>query len=247
MSIPFGLPAATFAAGIISFLSPCVLPMVPGYFSIITGASAAELRSSMPSRRVETLKHALAFVLGFSVVFVVLGIVAGTLGSALAQYQNALETVFGVIIIVMGLHMTGVMTIATLGREARLHNLMNGGGSARAFVTGFAFAFGWTPCVGPVLGAVLALAATQSATLVAALLLALYSLGLAIPFILTALSVSKFVALYKRLKAPLAYLNIASGLLLVVTGFLLMTHHISRMSIWMNNIPVFRKLAENFL
>src|SRR5438270_7181069 len=98
MSIPFGLPAATFAAGIISFLSPCVLPMVPGYFSIITGASAAELRSSMSPRRTETLKHALAFVLGFSVVFIALGIVAGTLGTVLAQYQSALETAFGVIV-----------------------------------------------------------------------------------------------------------------------------------------------------
>jgi cytochrome c-type biogenesis protein len=124
---------------------------------------------------------------------------------------------------------------------------MNGGGLARAFVTGFAFAFGWTPCVGPVLGAVLALAATQSATLTAAILLALYSAGLAIPFMLAALSVNKFVAFYKRLKAPLAYLNVGSGLLLVVTGFLLMTHHISRLSIWMNDIPVFRKLSENFL
>jgi cytochrome c-type biogenesis protein len=247
MTVPFGLPAATFAAGIISFLSPCVLPLVPGYFSIITGASAAELRSSTTPRQIETMKHALAFVLGFSTVFIAFGIAAGALGSVLGKYQGALETIFGVIVIVMGVHMTGVITIPTLGREARLHNLMNGGGLARAFVTGFAFAFGWTPCVGPVLGAVLALAATQSATLTAAILLALYSAGLAIPFMLAALSVNKFVAFYKRLKAPLAYLNVGSGLLLVVTGFLLMTHHISRLSIWMNDIPVFRKLSENFL
>jgi cytochrome c-type biogenesis protein len=134
-----------------------------------------------------------------------------------------------------------------MSREARFHSLLNGGGLARSFVTGFAFAFGWTPCVGPVLGAVLALAATQSAILTAAVLLAVYSAGLAIPFMLTALSVGKFIVVYKRMKAPLAYLNIASGLLLVITGLLLMSHHLSRLSIWMNDIPVFRRLAENFL
>jgi len=247
MSLPLTLPAATFAAGVISFLSPCVLPLVPGYVSIITGTGVAELRSPTPEMKIASLKHAFAFVLGFTVVFVSFGLAAGAFGNILGKYQSTLETGFGLLIIVLGLHITGLVKLPVLAREARFHALMNGGGLPRSFVTGFAFAFGWTPCVGPVLGTVLALAATQSAILTAAGLLALYSAGLAIPFLLTALSVGKFLAAYKRMKAPLAYLNLASGLLLIVTGALLMSHHLSRLSIWMNDIPIFRKLAENFL
>jgi cytochrome c-type biogenesis protein len=247
VSLPLALPAATFAAGLISFLSPCVLPLVPGYVSIITGTGVAELRSPTPAMKIASLKQAFAFVLGFTVVFVSFGLAAGAFGNILGRYQSTLETGFGLLIIVLGLHMTGLVKVPVMSREARFHGLMNGGGLPRSFVTGFAFAFGWTPCVGPVLGTVLALAATQSAILTAAGLLALYSAGLAIPFLLTALSVGKFLAAYKRMKAPLAYLNLASGLLLIVTGALLMTHHLSRLSIWMNNIPIFRKLAENFL
>jgi cytochrome c-type biogenesis protein len=247
MSLPLALPAATFAAGLISFLSPCVLPLVPGYVSIITGTGVAELRSPTPAMKIVTLRHAFAFVLGFTVVFIAFGLAAGAFGSVLGKYQSTLETVFGLLVIVLGLHMAGMIKVPVMSREARFHGLMNGGGLPRSFVTGFAFAFGWTPCVGPVLGTVLALAATQSAILTAAALLALYSAGLAMPFLLTALSVGKFIALYKRMKAPLAYLNMASGLLLIVTGALLMSHHLSRLSIWMNDIPLFRKLAENFL
>lgn len=247
MSLPLALPAATFAAGLISFLSPCVLPLVPGYVSIITGTGVAELRSPTPPMKGASLKHALAFVAGFSLVFISFGLAAGAFGSVLGKYQPALETGFGLLIIIFGLHMSGIVRLPMLQREVRLHALMNGGGLPRSFVTGFAFGFGWTPCVGPVLGTVLALAATQSAILTAAALLALYSAGLAIPFLLTALSVGKFLAAYKRLKAPLAYLNVASGLLLIGTGALLMTHHLSRLSIWMNGIPIFRRLAENFL
>ena len=247
MTTSHALPAAVFAAGFISFLSPCVLPLVPGYVSTITGTSVAELRSSTPGLRAASLKHALAFVLGFTVVFVAFGLVAGAFGNVLGKYQTTLETGFGLLIIVLGLHMTGIVQIPLLSREARLHGLMSGGGLPRSFITGFAFGFGWTPCVGPVLGTVLALAATQSAILTAAGLLAIYSAGLAIPFLLTALSVAKFIAFYKRMRAPLAYLNFASGLLLVATGALLMTHHLSKLAIWMNNISFFRDLAEKFL
>ena len=247
MSLPLALPAAAFAAGLISFVSPCVLPLVPGYVSIITGTGVAELRAPTPAMQVANLKHASAFVLGFTIVFIAFGLAAGAFGKVLGRYQSELDTAFGLLIIVLGLHMTGVIKLPALQREARFHGLMNGGGLPRSFVTGFAFGFGWTPCVGPVLGTVLALAATQSAILTAAALLALYSAGLAIPFLLTALSVGSFLAAYRRLKAPLAYLNLASGLLLIGTGALLMTHHLSRLSVWMNDLPVFRSLAENFL
>ena len=247
MSLSATLPAAVFAAGVISFLSPCVLPLVPGYLSIITGSGAAELRAPTPAVKAGSLRHAVAFVSGFTVVFVAFGLAAGAFGSVLGRYQSALETGFGLLVVVLGLHMSGLVKIPVLMREARLHELMNGGGLARSFVTGFAFGFGWTPCVGPVLGTVLALAATQSAAPTAAGLLALYSAGLAIPFLLTALSVPRFIAFYGRMKAPLAYLNIASGLLLVVTGALLMTHHLARLSVWMNDIPMVRHLAERFL
>jgi len=247
MNVSATLPAAVFAAGVISFLSPCVLPLVPGYLSIITGTEAAELRAASPEINLGALKHAMSFVAGFTVVFVAFGLAAGAFGSVLGRYQGVLETGFGLLVVVLGLHMSGLVKLPVLGREARLHGLMNGGGLARSFVTGFAFAFGWTPCVGPVLGTVLALAATRSAVPAAAALLALYSAGLAIPFLLTALSVPRFIALYRRMKAPLAYLNLASGVLLVVTGALLMTHHLSRLSVWMNDIPMFRRLAETFL
>jgi len=247
MSLPVTLPLAVFAAGVISFLSPCVLPLVPGYLSIITGTGAAELRAPAAPISTASLKPAAAFVAGFTVVFVAFGLAAGAFGNLLGRYQGALETGFGLLVILLGLHMSGLLKIPLLGREARLHTLMAGGGLARSFVTGFAFAFGWTPCVGPVLATVLALAATRSAMPAAGALLAIYSAGLAIPFLLTALSVPRFIALYSRMKAPLAYLNLASGLVLVVTGALLSTHHLSRLSIWMNNIPMFRHLAERFL
>jgi cytochrome c-type biogenesis protein len=247
MTITPALPAATFAAGLISFLSPCVLPLVPGYVSIITGTSVADLRQPAENARAANLKHALAFVLGFTVIFIAFGLAAGAFGSVLSQHQSMLETGFGLLVILFGLQMTGLIRVPVLMREARLHSLMNGGGLSRSFVTGSAFGFGWTPCVGPVLGTVLALAATQSAMVTAAALLAVYSAGLAIPFLLTALSVGKFIALYKRMKAPLAYLNVASGLMLVATGALLMTHHLARLSLWMNDIPLFHKMAERFL
>jgi cytochrome c-type biogenesis protein len=227
------VPAALIA-GLISFLSPCVLPLVPPYLVYLTGAtiehvSNEETRSS--SKRAVTLS-ALLFVFGFSTVFVVLGASASLVGSLIRAWSSELSIVAGVVIIVMGLHFLGLTRIGLLMREGRLP-IPKPMGLWGAYVMGLAFAFGWTPCIGPILAAILSIAAAEATVAKGAGLLAVYSAGLGIPFILAAFMVEQFSSLFARMKHQLVNVERAMGVLMIVTGIGFLTGAVSSVSIWL--------------
>lgn len=215
------LPIAAFVAGLISFLSPCVLPLVPGYVSLISGAGVDELKAQETHLLRKVMLNSVAFILGFSIVFVTLGAISTEVGQALARYKSVLAQVAGVIIILFGLHLTGLFKIKALYTDARLHKLQGGSTPWGAFIIGFAFAFGWTPCVGPILAVILGFAAAQDSVMKGVVLLAIYSLGLAVPFLLTSLGIERFLKFYSRFRAHMHAVEIASGALLIVLGALL--------------------------
>src|ERR1017187_2725768 len=185
MSLP--LPLAAFFAGLISFLSPCVLPLVPGYLSLISGAGLEELKAPQAHLMRRVMVNSIGFILGFSVVFIALGAQGTEVGQMLRLYKHTLARVAGVVIILFGLHLTGIFKIKALYADARLHSVKGSSPRVGAFVIGFAFAFGWTPCLGPILTAILTIAGEQDTLVKGILLLAVYSLGLAVPFLLTSL------------------------------------------------------------
>src|SRR5271157_5610546 len=174
------LPIAAFFAGLISFLSPCVLPLVPGYLSLISGAGLEELKAPEARLMRRVMVNSIGFILGFSVVFIALGAAATEIGQVLGIYKHTLARVAGVVIILFGLHLTGIFKIKALYTDARLHSVKGSSTPLGAFVIGFAFAFGWTPCVGPVLTVILTFAAAQDSITKGVMLLAIYSLGLAV-------------------------------------------------------------------
>ena len=228
------LPLAAFVAGLISFLSPCVLPLVPGYVSLISGAGVEELKSSDGQLLRKVMTNSLAFILGFSIVFVTLGAISTEVGQFLARYKSLLAQVAGVIIIVFGLHLTGIFKIKALYMDARLHQVKGGSTPWGAFVIGFAFAFGWTPCVGPILAVILGLAATQDSVMKGIFLLAIYSAGLAVPFLLTSLLMERFLKFYSRFRSHMHALEVASGGLLIALGVLLVIGRFTLISSWLS-------------
>src|SRR5512135_2624915 len=174
------LPLAAFVAGLISFLSPCVLPLVPGYVSLISGTTVEELGREEKGRLTRAVMlHSLTFILGFSIVFIALGAVATTLGQWTREFYPILTRIAGLIIIIFGLHLTGLWKIKALYADKRLHEVKGGSSAVGSFAVGFAFAFGWTPCIGPILATILVLAGAQQTVLKGIVLLAVYSLGLA--------------------------------------------------------------------
>lgn len=215
------LPIAAFMAGVVSFLSPCVLPLVPGYVSLISGVGVEELKTQEASLLRKVMLNSLAFVVGFSIVFVTLGAISTGIGQFAAQYKSVLARVAGVLIVVFGLHLTGILRIKALYADKRLHSVKGGSTPWGAFVIGFAFAFGWTPCVGPILSVILGFAAAQDSVSKGILLLTIYSLGLAVPFLLTSLGIERFLKFYVRFRGYMHALEIASGGLLMALGLLL--------------------------
>jgi cytochrome c-type biogenesis protein len=215
------LPIAAFVAGLISFLSPCVLPLVPGYVSLISGAGVEELRAQDSQLLRKLMLNSVAFILGFSVVFISLGAISTEVGQVLAMYKSRLSVVAGIVIILFGLHLTGIFKIKALYADARLHSVKGGSTPWGAFIIGFAFAFGWTPCVGPILAVILGFAAAQDSVFKGIILLAVYSLGLAVPFLLTSLGIERFLKFYGRFRAHMHALEVASGVLLIALGGLL--------------------------
>jgi len=224
------LPLAAFLAGVLSFLSPCVLPLVPGYVSLISGASVEELQS--PERRMlrTVMLHSFTFVLGFSVVFITLGAVATGVGQIVNEYHSILSKIAGVVVILFGLHLTGLLKIKALYADKRLHEVKGGASAVGSFAVGFAFAFGWTPCIGPILATILVLAGAQETVWKGVVLLAVYSLGLAVPFLLTSLGVDRFLAFYGRFRRHLHTVEVLSGVLLIAVGVLIFLNNLRLLS-----------------
>ena len=224
------LPLAAFVAGLISFLSPCVLPLVPGYVSLISGVGVEELKAADGRLMRRVMLQSAMFILGFSAVFVALGAAASTIGHLLASYRTLLSHVAGVVIILFGLHLTGIFRINALYADKRLHGVKGGTSPWGAFVIGFAFAFGWTPCVGPILSVILEFAGEQDTVAKGVGLLAIYSAGLAVPFLLTSLGIERFLVFYKRFQRHMHILEVASGGLLIALGVLLVMGRFSIIS-----------------
>jgi len=221
MNHELSIPIA-FVAGVVSFLSPCVLPLVPGYVSMLSGASIEELKTDVSSQLVNrVLRNSLAFIVGFTLVFVILGASATWVGKFLLAQRTTFNIVAGVIVVIFGLHLTGLVKIPLLYREARLDTGVPRRGLGGAFLLGFAFAFGWTPCIGPILAAILALAAQRETVFQGMFLLAIYSAGLAIPFLLTSLGLSSFLRFYGGFRKHLQAVEVASGVLLIALGILM--------------------------
>jgi cytochrome c-type biogenesis protein len=221
-----------FFAGLLSFLSPCVLPLVPSYVGFITGMTLPEVTS----RRRAALIHALLFVAGFSLIFVLLGASATALGRALNYYQVWLQRVGGVLIIVFGLLCLGVFKVGLLTQERRLRLERKPVGYLGSVLVGMAFAAGWTPCIGPVLGGILGLAATSSDVTRGMQLLAAYSAGLALPFLIAAVAVDSFLAWFQRFRRFLPWVMRVSGVLLIVVGVLLVTGEFTRLAGWLQGL-----------
>src|SRR5215467_7554858 len=215
------LPIAAFLAGLVSFLSPCVLPLVPGYVSLISGVGVEELKVQEATIFRKLMLNSMAFIVGFTIVFVILGAISTEIGRLAAQYKSTLGEIAGIVIILFGLHLTGILPIHALYADKRLHNVKGGSTPWGAFVIGFAFAFGWTPCVGPILSVILGFAAAQDSVVKGILLLAVYSAGLAVPFLLTSLGIERFLKFYSRFRSHMHGLEVASGALLIVLGGLL--------------------------
>ena len=234
------LPLAAFVAGILSFLSPCVLPLVPGYVSLISGSTVEELSGSSERRLLRSVMlHSAMFIIGFSIVFISLGAIATTLGQMTRQFYPILTRVAGVIIIVFGLHLTGLLKIKALYSDKRLHEVKGGSSPWGAFVIGFAFAFGWTPCIGPILATILAFAASEDTVFRGVLLLTVYSLGLAVPFLLTSLGIDRFLSFYGRFRRHLHAVEVGSGVLLIVVGVLIVMRQFTVLSGYLSFLSKF--------
>ncbi len=216
-----------FFAGILSFLSPCVLPLVPAYISFMSGVSVEELQQAAERKDIlrKTILTSLAFILGFSVIFVLLGATATIVGKFLLSQSYGITKIAGIIIILFGLHFLGLFkrTLRFLNYEKRFHVQHVRTGMVGAFVVGLAFAFGWTPCVGPILGPILSMAGGQDTVGKGILLLSVYSLGLGVPFLLTAIATQSFFELFNKIKRYFHVIEIISGVLLIIIGTLIFT------------------------
>lgn len=244
---------AAFGAGLLSFISPCVLPLVPGYLSYISGLSLDEMRGTSivagggtvavarpAGARRQVVIASLAFIIGFSLVFVALGAAASAIGQFLAQRQEIFNRIAGAVIIVFGLHTMGVLRIEWLYQERRVQTSRQPAGVFGAGLVGVAFAFGWTPCIGPILAGILALAGSQDTVGQGVRLLGVYSLGLGVPFMATALMIDRFFGAMGRIRRHYHTIELVSGALLVIIGLLIFTNKFTVIAKWLTPyLPVF--------
>jgi cytochrome c-type biogenesis protein len=216
---------AAFAAGFLSFVSPCVLPLIPGYISFVSGVSVEEMRgdAAPATSRLQVFLTSLAFVIGFSLVFVALGASATAIGKFLFARLPLFSKIAGAVLIVFGLHTMGVFRLAFLDTEKRVHSQRKPAGPIGAVLVGVAFAFGWTPCIGPILGGILAIAGSKNSVAEGVTLLAVYSLGLGIPFLLTSLAINQFFGAARRIRKYYHAIELTSGALLIVIGVLIIS------------------------
>jgi cytochrome c-type biogenesis protein len=232
-SVDFGL-MASFGAGLVSFLSPCILPLVPPYLCFLAGTSLGEITDvKTAATTARLLLRAAGFVLGFSLVFVALGASASTLGQLVSDHLALLSRIAGAVVIGLGLHLAGLLRIPWLMREARLHPALRPAGLPGAFIVGLAFGFGWTPCVGPVLASILLLAGSEAGAGRGAALLAAYAAGIGIPFLAAALFTRPFMTAAARLRGRLALVQTGMGLLLVATGLMILTGSMPAVGGWL--------------
>lgn len=240
--MPLDLPrvsgAMAFVAGAASFLSPCVIPMIPGYLSYVSGVSLDELSEGASNRTGRVLGQSILFVLGFAAVFVALGASASAVGAVLAEYRDVLNMISGIFIIVMGLSLIGLLRLSMLAGEHRLHLAGRPRGPFGAPLVGAAFAFAWIPCVGPILASILMYAGAVGTVKTGAVLLLVYALGLGAPFILTGLMFTRAVAALRWLRRWSGPIEVASGAALVIIGTLLVTNKMFYMSIWAQQLFV---------
>ena len=229
-----------FGAGFISFLSPCVLPLIPGYISYISGQNLEQI----VKKRKKILIKTILFSLGFSLVFISFGATASYLGSFLINYSDTLRIIAGIIIIIFSLQIMGVLNLNVLNKEKRLYTKNYSNNLFFPVLVGAAFGFGWTPCIGPVLGSILTLAAVESSIGKGILLLSFYSLGLAIPFILSGYGISKFLAFSKNFRKNIKIVSVSGGVILLITGILILTNKLQALGYFiLEAIPILGNLG----
>jgi cytochrome c-type biogenesis protein len=225
----------SFLAGVVSFLSPCVLPLVPSYITFITGVSFEELQSQQDKRRVLylTLTNALVFTCGFSAVFIALGASSSYIGQLLFEYQEVMRIAGGILLIVFGLFITGLFQLNFLMREWKFHMQGKPAGYIGTFIIGMTFAAGWTPCIGPILGSILVVASSKGSAVEGVKLLSVYSAGLAIPFLLSALAFNTFLSYSRKLTRYMRYIMMGGGILIIIFGILLLTNKVRELAGWL--------------
>jgi len=218
-----------FGAGLLSFLSPCVLPLVPSYVTFITGMNLEDLQSS----RRDTLVHALRFIAGFTLIFMALGAGATVFGQLMLRYRDVISRTGGVLIIIFGLYLLGVFNLSFLMKDTRLHLANKPLGYFGTVIVGIAFGAGWSPCIGPILGAILTMAANETDLSRGMLLLFVYSMGLAVPFLAAALMVERFLAVFAKLRRHMVWVNRIAGVLLIFVGILMVTNRFTMLANWL--------------
>ena len=229
-----------FTAGFLTFLSPCLLPIIPSFIAYITGISLSDMND--PARKAgakrKAMVHSLCFIIGFSLIFILLGLTATFIGKALFHYQKAIQIGGGILIILFGLYLTGALKLDFLGKEAKIRVRSEGASYVGSFLIGVTFAAAWTPCAGPILGSILLLAGTRTSVIEGAKLLSVYSLGIALPFFITALLINTFVAHLNKLKKFISIVNVISGIFLIIVGVLIMTNYLSVIALKLESIFV---------
>jgi cytochrome c-type biogenesis protein len=227
-----------FIAGVLSFLSPCVLPLIPSYITYITGLSFSDLQAEHPTHKVrqQTVIHSLIFIAGFTTVFVLLGASATYVGNYLQSHMGLLRKVGGALIVVFGIHVTGIFDIGILLGEKRLTIHRKPAGYLGSFIVGVAFAAGWTPCIGPILASILMVAATEETVYHGIALLLIYSLGLGLPFFLASLAMHQFLVAFNRFKKYIRIFEIVTGVFLIIVGVLLFTNYLTIIARYVNRL-----------
>jgi|SRR5688572_4175501 len=248
-SIGFAIVTA-FVAGLLSFLSPCVLPLVPGYISIISGFSLDQLKGKAQDASLKraVMLSSLMFILGFTISFIALGATATTLGKFLLVRMPYLRYLAGIIMIVFALHVLGVFRIKALYQDTRMHNVKASKGMLGALVLGLVFALGWSPCLGPILSGILGMASEQETVTQGMFLLFIYSAGLGVPFLMTSLGLNRFLSFYNRFKRHFRALEIVSGILILGVGVLIFTDRMTRLNQYFQWLSDFEyRIEEAFI